>query len=57
MSQLKQRGAPLPNIGTLQVEHQLRPAEGLCEELTQGTYFRAPNNRHGAAERKRPPAS
>jgi hypothetical protein len=26
-----------------------------CEELTQGAHFRvAPNNRHGAAERKRP---
>ena len=26
-----------------------------CEELTQGTYFRvALNNKHGAAERKRP---
>jgi hypothetical protein len=26
-----------------------------CEELTPGTHFRvAPNNRHGAAERKRP---
>jgi hypothetical protein len=50
-------GAPLPNIGTLQVEGTpIEVRGGIKLRRTHARHSRrvTPNDRHGAAERKRP---